>query len=228
MSRAERLLSLLQALRRRRRPVAARVLADDLGVSLRTLYRDIGALRAQGADVAGEAGVGYQLKPGYMLPPLMFTLDELDALALGARWVAQNADAALAKAAEDAMAKIAAVAPPDRGEFFEEPTQLVGPAQEPAKGDELLPDIREAMRLERKLALDYVDAKGEETSRIVWPIALGFLGGKRVIAAWCEARADFRHFRVDRILGLKLTNLRLPVRRRVLLREWQATDDVDI
>ena len=84
MSRAERLLSLLQALRRRRRPAAASALAQELGVSQRTLYRDVAALRAQGADVAGEAGVGYQLKPGFTLPPLMFTPDELDALAHGA------------------------------------------------------------------------------------------------------------------------------------------------
>src|SRR5579863_3556013 len=119
MSRAERLLSLLQALRRRRRPVAAAALAEELGVSQRTLYRDIAALRAQGADVAGEAGVGYQLRPGFTLPPLMFTAEELDALSLGALWVARNGDSALASAANNAMSKISAVAPEGTSEFLD-------------------------------------------------------------------------------------------------------------
>src|SRR5215472_5836791 len=113
MSRAERLLDLMQALRLRRRPVAGQALAAELGVSLRTLYRDIAALQAQGAWIEGEAGLGYVLRPGFMLPPLMFSEDEIAALVLGSRWVAERGDAELALAARHALAKIAAVLPAD-------------------------------------------------------------------------------------------------------------------
>ncbi len=225
--RAERLLELLQALRGRRVPIAAATLAETLGVSLRTLYRDIQALRAQGADIAGEAGVGYLLRPGFTLPPLMFTPEELDALALGARWVRQNGDAALAGAAEQAMVKISTVAPRDRGEFVDTPTQLVGPSRERGAEDAWMPKLREAMRAERKIALDYVDAKGAPTRRIVWPVALGFLRETRVVAAWCETRRAYRHFRVDRIAGLEIAEERFPRRRRALLAEWRKAEGME-
>jgi predicted DNA-binding transcriptional regulator YafY len=110
-SRSERLLALIQALRRHRRPVTARQLATELSVSVRTIYRDIETLVAQGASIAGEAGVGFVMRPGFMLPPLMFRDDEVEALMLGSRWVAQLPDAPLARAAADAVAKIMAVLP---------------------------------------------------------------------------------------------------------------------
>ena len=227
MSRAERLLSLLQGLRRRRRAVAAQGLADELGVSLRTLNRDIASLRAQGADIEGEAGVGYRLKPGFTLPPLMFTPDELDALALGARWVARNTDEGLAAAAEQAMAKIAAVAPEGDGDFIDAPTLLVGRAREAAPGDQWLATLRAAMRAERRVALAYVDAGGAATRRVIWPVALGFMRETRVTAAWCETRAAFRLFRVDRMAGLEVLAERFGKRRRVLLAEWRKAEGVE-
>src|SRR5690554_2465098 len=113
MSRAERLLDLIQILRRHRQPVAGGALAKELGVSLRTLYRDIGTLQAQGAHIEGEPGLGYILKPGFMLPPLMFSEDEIEALVLGSRWVAGHGDTRLAEAGRNALAKIAAVLPRD-------------------------------------------------------------------------------------------------------------------
>ena len=174
-SRAERLLELLQVLRGRRAPVAASTVAETLGVSLRTLYRDIQSLRAQGADIQGEAGVGYLLRPGFTLPPLMFSPEELDALALGARWVKQNGDADLAKAAERAMVKIAAVAPRDGGEFLDAPSRSCAKSGAKPGTTPWMPKLREAMRAERKVALDYVDAQGAPTQRIVWPVALGFM-----------------------------------------------------
>ena len=226
-SRAERLLELLQVLRARRAPVAASTLAENLDVSPRTLYRDIQSLRAQGADIQGEAGVGYLLRAGFTLPPLMFSPEELDALALGARWVKQNGDADLAKAAEQAMAKIAAVAPREGGEFIDAPTQLVREKRGDAQHDAWMPKLREAMRAERKVALDYVDAHGAPTQRIIWPVALGFMTEYRVVAAWCEARAAFRHFRVDRIAGLAITPARYPRRRRALLTEWRKAEGLE-
>jgi biotin operon repressor len=146
LSRAARLLTLMEALRRRRRPVAGATLADELGVSLRTLYRDIAALQAQGADIAGEAGLGYVLKPGFTLPPLMLSIEEVEALTLGALWVGERADSELARAAEGALAKLAAVMPPDRAELVAAPSSLVGPGRLRAHGDEHLKPIRATIR----------------------------------------------------------------------------------
>ena len=227
MSRAERLLQLLQALRRRRRPVAAAALAEELAVSQRTLYRDISALRAQGADVAGEAGIGYQLRPGFMLPPLMFTAEELDALALGALWVARNGDSALASAANDAMAKISAVAPEGTSEFMDSPTLLPGYQRAAGPGDVHMPALRAGMREERRVILAYVDKKGAATRRVIWPIALGFFEGARVVAAWCETRKAFRHFRIDRMNQVDVTPERYARRRRVLLAEWRKSEGLE-
>jgi len=223
-ARAERLLELLQALRGHRRPVAASTLAETFGVSLRTVYRDIQSLRAQGADIAGEAGVGYLLRPGFTLPPLMFTSEEIDALALGALWVKRNGDSALAGAAERAMAKIVAVMPKGGDEFLDSPTQLIASRRNASQADQWMSKLREAMRAERKVIFDYVDAKGASTRRTVWPVALGFLGETRMVAAWCETRGDFRHFRIDRILALEVTGDRYPVRRRALLAQWRRSE----
>src|SRR6185437_6693787 len=125
LSRSERLLALLQALRRRRRPVSGRILADELGVSLRTLYRDIASLQGQGAEIEGEAGLGYVLKPSFWLPPLMLSGEEIEALVLGARWVGSRTDEQLALAARDAIAKITAVLPASLRDDVESSTLLV-------------------------------------------------------------------------------------------------------
>lgn len=223
MSRSERLLGLIQALRRHRRPVSGRALADELGISIRTLYRDIDSLRAQGAGIEGEAGVGYVLRPGFMLPPLMFSEDEIEALVLGSRWVAQRADGALGAAARDALAKIAAVLPDDLRRDLDDSALLVGPGPAIAADQVDLAVIRAAIRTERKLTLSYRDAQGEASDRVVWPVALGFFDRVRVLAAWCELRQDFRHFRTDRIAALTPGEARYPRRRQVLLKEWKAT-----
>src|SRR5215467_1409741 len=135
MSRAERLLDLIQVLRRYRQPVSGQTLADELGVSIRTLYRDIATLQGQGAAIDGEAGLGYILRPGFMLPPLMFTEEEIEALVLGSRWVAERADAPLSKAARNALANIVAVLPDDLRDGADASSLLVGPGEEIAAGD---------------------------------------------------------------------------------------------
>jgi predicted DNA-binding transcriptional regulator YafY len=224
LSRAARLLTLMEALRRRRRPVAGATLADELGVSLRTLYRDIAALQAQGADIAGEAGLGYVLKPGFTLPPLMLSIEEVEALTLGALWVGERADSELARAAEGALAKLAAVMPPDRAELVAAPSSLVGPGRLRAHGDEHLKPIRAAIRAERKLALDYVDAAGAQTQRVVWPMAISYFEAALILVAWCETRAAFRHFRVDRVAAAEERPERYPRRRRALLAEWKTAE----
>ena len=153
MSRAQRLLDLIQVLRRHRHPVSGATLAEATGVSLRTLYRDIELLKAEGAHIDGEAGVGYVLRPGFMLPPLMFSEEEIEALVLGSRWVHQRADRALADAAANVLAKIGAVLPKDLRDTLDESGLLIGPGDPIAAGDAQLPKIRQAIRTERKIGL---------------------------------------------------------------------------
>lgn len=226
MSRAERLLDLMQLLRRHRRPVSGRALADELGVSLRTLYRDIATLQAQGAGIEGEAGLGYVLRPGFLLPPLMFTEEEVEALVLGSRWVVDRGDSRLAGAARNALAKIAAVLPPERREGLDGSALLVGPGAPIAAGDAELAAIRQAIRAERKLELSYRDGDGSDSRRVVWPFALGFFDRVRVVVAWCELRQSFRHFRTDRIQALAVTDTRYPRRRQAMLAEWREAEGI--
>lgn len=332
MSRTERLLALMQQLRTGRRPRQAQELAHALGVSLRTLYRDIDLLRAQGADIRGEAGVGYVLKKGGpTLPPLMFAEGEIEALVLGLRWVVQQPDPALAASARSVLAKVEAVLParlvpmmedqalyPVRGRVSGEPSASVpdaasasdaalapdaasasaaasvsvpcsapasastpapdsvpasasAPASVPASApvsisasvscsipvpvpaapapatvadtspapcgnvrspartawesheEIILPLIRQALRENRQLRMDYADAQGQDTRRTIWPVALGYLQSTRLLAAWCTLRADFRHFRTDRIRHAWLGDP-CPRPRRQLEAAWlQAT-----
>jgi predicted DNA-binding transcriptional regulator YafY len=224
MSRAARLLDLIQILRRHRQPVSGKALADELGVSLRTLYRDIASLQAQGADIEGEPGLGYMLRPGFMLPPLMFSEEEIEALVLGSRWVGSRGDDRLGAAARNALAKIAAVLPADLREDLDASTLLVGSSAAIACDTIDLGLIRKAIRAERKLSLLYSDAQGIASERIVWPFALGFFDRVRVVVAWCELRQDFRHFRADRIASLTTLENRYPRRRQVLLKEWRAVE----
>ncbi|WBH16604.1 helix-turn-helix transcriptional regulator [Sphingomonas radiodurans] len=222
MSRAQRLLDLIQVLRRHRRAVAGATLADELGVSLRTLYRDIESLKAQGAHIDGEAGVGYVLRPGFMLPPLMFSEEEIEALVLGSRWVSERADGQLGKAARNVLAKIGAVLPDDLKKDIQSSGLLIGPGEPIAAGDQEIAAIRRAIRSERKVQITYADERGETSERTVWPIALAFYDRVRVIVAWCELRDNYRHFRIDRIMALDPSSVRYPRRRAALLKEWHA------
>jgi predicted DNA-binding transcriptional regulator YafY len=226
MSRAQRLLDLIQILRRHRIPVAGTELADELSISLRTLYRDIETLKGQGAHIDGEPGVGFILRPGFMLPPLMFSEDEIEALVLGSRWVADRGDVRLGAAAQNALAKIAAVLPADLRDALDASTLLVGPGAPIAAGDAELAAIRQAIRGERKLRITYLDADASETRRTIWPFALGFFDRARVVAAWCELRQGFRHFRTDRIAALAPTETRYPRRRQALLKEWREIEGI--
>ncbi len=202
------------------------MLAEELGVSLRTLYRDIGTLQGQGASIDGEAGLGYILRPGFMLPPLMFSEDEIEALVLGSRWVADRGDARLGAAARNALAKIAAVLPADLRDELDASALLVGPGAAIAAGDAELAAIRQAIRGERKLAITYIDSDATETRRTIWPFALGFFDRARIVVAWCELRQGFRHFRTDRIAALMPSETRYPRRRQALLKEWRETEGI--
>lgn len=226
MSRAARLLDLLQLLRNRRQPITGPALARELGISIRTLYRDIATLQAQGADIEGEPGLGYVLRPGFTLPPLMFSADEIEAIVLGSRWVATRADdSRLSDSARQAMSKILAVLPTELRERAEATNLLVARiGLEPAQVD--AGQIRLAIRNERKLIVRYGDSGGAETERTIWPFMIGFFEKVRVVAAWCEMRQDFRSFRVDRITSLTVSEERYLRRRAVLLKEWREREGI--
>ena len=226
MSRSERLLDLLQILRRHRRPVSGQTLAEESGISIRTLYRDIATLQAQGADIEGEPGLGYILKPGFMLPPLMFSEDEIEALVLGSRWVADRGDDRLGSAARNALAKIAAVLPEDLRQDLDNSTLLIGPGAKVTPDRIDLAIVRKSIRSERKLAIGYRTPDGAATERTVWPFALGFFDRVRVMLAWCELRQDIRAFRTDRISSLAETGQRYPRRRQALLKAWREREGI--
>ena len=222
-SRAARLLQLLERLRAHRQPVPGAALAAELGISLRTLYRDVSTLREQGARIDGDPCVGYLLRPGFTLPPLMFSADELEALVLGARWVASHAaDPELARAARDAVQRIGAVLPPEL-RLAVETSGLFVPARAHAPSPApWLPVLRRAIRDEHALLLHYRDEGGAVTQRRIWPFAMAFFDHARLIAAWCELRQDFRHFRADRVVDLADSGTRYPERRHALIRRWRA------
>lgn len=219
--RSERLLALMQALRRRRRPVAGQVLADEMGVSLRSLYRDIETLKGMGAAIDGEAGIGFQLKADYWLPPLMFTEAEIEALVLGLRLLTYGPDAEMSVTARDSMAKIAAVLPPERrGEM--ESVGLFALPHRQASGDTRLADIRRAIREEVQAEIGYEAPEGPPTRRIVYPLALGYYEGRQILVAWCTLRNDYRNFRIDRMASVALLPDRLPEPRRTLFHRWKS------
>ena len=226
MTRSERLFAVLQSLRRHRFPVSAAVLAEELGVSVRSIYRDIVSLRAQGATIEGEAGVGFILKPGFLLPPLMFSEDEVEAVVLGARWVAMRGDDRLALSGRSALAKILAVLPPERRDEADLSPLLAGPGEGIASDENHIPLIRDAIRRERPLTIAYLDEAGDATQRTIWPIALAYFDRARIIVAWCELRQAFRHFRTDRATILDVGEKRYPRRRPQLLAEWRRLEGV--
>ncbi|KFL31849.1 DNA-binding protein [Devosia riboflavina] len=226
MSRAARLLDLLQLLRNRHQPVTGPDLARELGVSIRTLYRDIATLQAQGADIQGEPGLGYVLRPGFTLPPLMFSADEIEAIVLGSRWVAARADDdRLSASAQQAMSKILAVLPAELRDRAEATNLLVARiGLEPAQVD--AGQMRLAIRNERKLVIRYDNLSGAATERVIWPFMIGFFEKVRIVAAWCEMRQDFRSFRVDRISAMTVSEERYPKRRAVMLKEWREREGI--
>ncbi len=201
MRRADRLFQIIQILRRSSRPVTGGEIAAELEVSLRTVYRDIADLIGQRVPIRGEAGFGYVLDDTFDMPPLMLTPDEIEAAVLGAQWVAARGDPALANAARDLIAKITSVVP----ERFH--PMIAEPATATPHGRKMPPDgidiarTRRWIREGRKIRLEYRDERGALSARIVWPVIIGFFDETRVLAAWCELRRDFRHFRTDRVIS---------------------------
>ena len=207
MRRADRLFLIINALRGRRTALRARQLAETLGVSLRTVYRDVADLQFSGVPIEGEAGVGYVLRKGSDIPPLMFTADELESLVVGTRFVRAFAGEKLAAGAQAALLKIEAVLPPELRERAAR-TRIYAPVwRDQGRADfaMLIDRLHAAIAANQVLRLDYRDEGGQPSLREVEPLCLAFWGGKWTLGAWCRLRRDFRNFRPDRIHASEAT-----------------------
>jgi predicted DNA-binding transcriptional regulator YafY len=222
MRRADRLFDIIQILRVAKSPTTAAQLAEDLEVTVRTVYRDISTLQASRVPIEGAAGIGYVLRKGFDLPPLMFNADEIDAIAIGARLLRRLRDPGLRDAAESVLAKVASVLPgAPRRDIITAPFFVSdGEAAIPEGVD--LADVRLAIRESRKLHITYADASGARSERTIWPIAMVYYVDLTVVAAWCELRQDFRHFRVERIVSSALLETGFSTDGGTLVNRWLA------
>jgi len=220
MRKADRLFQIVQILRRRNAPVTADAIAEELETSKRSVYRDIAALIGQRVPIRGEAGVGYVLEGGFDLPPLMLTRDEVDAVALGAHWVAEHADPELARAARDVLAKVAVVLPEEMRAFLvDSPTRAAPSWNRPTDGLDVA-QLRAWIHAGRKVALTYSDESGRNSQRTIWPLLIGYRDATRVLVAWCELRDDFRSFRLDRVEQAEFLDDPIPGRPALLRAQW--------
>ena len=194
-------------------------------MSLRTLYRDIETLKAEGAHIDGEAGVGYVLRPGFMLPPLMFSEEEIEALVLGSRWVhrARRPGAGRCRAQRAGQdRRRAARGPRDDARRFGPADRAGRSHRRGRRATAQDPPGHPHRAQDRPLAIATTTAR--DSKRTIWPFALGFFEKVRVVVAWCELREDFRHFRTDRIVVLNMTEKRYPRRRQAMLKEWRERE----
>lgn len=222
MRRTERLFQIIQVLRSKRRAVTGQELAEELEVSLRTLYRDIAELMAQRVPIRGEAGTGYVIDTDYDMPPLMLTQDELEAAVLGAAWVAQRGDAALARGARDLIAKLTDSVPEHLRPVVLD-AQLAPVSFAPKAVDAFdLASVRGAIREQRKMRICYADESGRATERTIWPFMIGYFETVRMVVAWCELREDFRHFRSDRFSDARVLESRYRSKPAQLRKRWEA------
>ncbi|MBV8456340.1 MAG: YafY family transcriptional regulator [Acetobacteraceae bacterium] len=222
MRRADRLFDIIQILRLARTPVSAAAIAAELEVTSRTVYRDIATLQARRVPIEGAAGLGYVLRRGYELPPLMFTPEEAEAIVIGLRLLPRTGDATLTEAARSVLHKLATVAPEELRERLIAPPFHVSRQGAPAPDRFDLGMVREAIRDARKLRIAYVDGTGSATARTIRPIAMEFYIQATLICAWCELRGDFRHFRADRIKVIAALEDSFAAEARTLRDGWLA------
>ncbi|KIQ34328.1 MULTISPECIES: helix-turn-helix transcriptional regulator [Pseudomonas syringae group] len=223
MARSHRLFELMQALRRHRRTVSGASLAQELGVSLRTIRRDVATLQGMGADIEGEPGLGYILKPGFLLPPLSFTEEEIQALMIGAQWVSRQTDDKFAFAVKNALAKISAVLPVEMRPTLEDETFYISrPFSVSSTID--LSEIRRALRDQCKLSITLSIEHAPKDPQTIWPIMLGFIESRRHLAAWCEGDSKYRIIDMDDIAEAQVLTERYTRNRRQMIKEWRALE----
>ena len=222
MRRADRLFDIIQSLRTAPHPVTAAALAGKLEVTVRTIYRDIAALQASRVPIEGAPGLGYVLRRGFDLPPLMFTGEEADAIAIGVRLLRRLRDPKLQDAAESVLAKLAAVVPAAlQSQIAAAPVYVSeGSAVAPAGIDPA--ELRRAIHQARKIAISYVDETERRTRRTICPVAMAYYVDVTLIGAWCELRNDFRNFRVDRVIDADILDERFSSDSARLLAGWLA------
>ena len=222
MRRTDRLFEIIQLLRSTSRPLTARRIAEDLETSSRTIYRDIAALQSMRVPIEGEAGVGYVMRSGFDLPPLMFSAEETEAIMVGLALVKRTGDVGLQRSALSVGRKIAHVLP------TEQVTPIVNGALKVAPWEAIPPSridlrsTRDAIRNEEKLQITYCDLEDMRTDRRVWPLAIIYYIELIVLAAWCELREDFRHFRADRITACSLTGDRFVGQGEAMRARWSG------
>ena len=205
LRRADRLFDILRILRGARQPVTAASIADELEVTARTVYRDIATLQARRIPIEGAAGIGYVLRRGFDLPPLMFTEDEAEAIAVGVRLLARTGDPGLQKAAESVLSKVTLVVPDPLREYLSTAPVYVSKSGAPVPAQRDLPTtIRHAIRDSRKIRMAYRDEQGRETRRVIQPFAVAYYTEATLVCAWCELRNDVRHFRTDRVVSAEV------------------------
>jgi predicted DNA-binding transcriptional regulator YafY len=218
------LFELIGVLRIRRTPVTALDLARELNVSPRSIYRDIDTLRSLGAPIEGQAGVGFELRQGFFLPQFAFSKDELDVLVLGLSWVRERADPILARCTESALAKLLSVRSNDTAAGAGPPALVAAASQSRPADSPQVALLRDAIRRQRKVAIGYQDGSGAFSERTIWPVAIVYFDDVRVLAAWCELKSAFRHFRVDRVKMRAVLDERYPGRRHALVARWREQD----
>ena len=220
MRRADRLFELIQLLRRTRKAITAVQLAEALEVSPRTIYRDVAALITMRVPIDGAAGVGYIMRPGYDLPPLMFDREEVEAVAVGLQLLNRTGDRDLQAAARRVAAKIADVLPELRADELDDGRFVVSGFGTPSAAETGM--LRSAIRDNRRLALIYRDEQERVTERTCLPLAVIYYIEVTVLAAWCELRDDFRHFRADRIVACHETGDGFADQAPQLRRDWRV------
>ncbi len=209
MRRADRLFQIVLLLGRGR-VLTAHTIAERLEVSDRTIYRDVQDLQLSGVPIEGEAGVGYVLRSGYQVPPMMFDEEELQALVFGADVAKSYGDANMAQAADRILAKIDAVLPQRLRPQLESHRVVVPDFRISEEVTETLGEARSAINNQLRLFLDYRNAEEESSERIIWPLTVAYWGRTWTLGAWCELRQDFRNFRLDRINSLKTLSSTFP------------------
>jgi predicted DNA-binding transcriptional regulator YafY len=229
MRRADRLFDIIQTLRTAKKPMTAAMLAEELEVTVRTIYRDVATLQARRVPIEGEAGVGYVLRRGFDLPPLMFTVEEIEAVTVGARLVQRLRDRELQAAARRVLDKVTVVLPEGLRSHLDRPFYVSrGEAADP-KGIDIA-ELRGAIRDQRKMRIAYVDEKHQRTRRTIWPLAMAYYVDVTLVGAWCELRKDLRNFRVERIENARMLMDQFQDPQGKLLAQWLAlpkerTDD---